>query len=507
MTDRLVVIDGPFAGAEVSLGESTSIGRSDENDLVLNNPYVSRRHARLIREIDGYTIENLSTAQMPRPGAPLITRRMLRVGDRFVIGPITLRILESDAVPDAAGKDILLIQRTRSPAHTVFDRLPATPSLDAGDIGKRLSALIDVGLALQTEHEIDRLLERIAQALLGTLEIDRCGIFLRDEKDPVIVMSGGGRAEKSALPFSRTLLSRAIDNGEAFLTEDAGADSRLSTDSIIGAAIRSAMVAPMWGRDRIIGAVVVENSGRPAAFGGEDLRLLVALANSGGTAIENSFLLKKVKQEAEERAALARFLSPVVADEVRKHGVMDKLKGARRRITVLFTDIRGFTSLAESLEPEELLEGLDRALTLMSEAILAEEGTIDKFTGDGVLAFFGAPLPQDDHAARALRSALAIRDLCGALATRSGRPLRAGIGVATGEAIVGPIGSKLRLEYTAIGDVVNVASRLVGMAAAGQILASGETGRAAPGFETRTLGSSALKGRSESIEIVEILAP
>ncbi|HET7559264.1 MAG TPA: adenylate/guanylate cyclase domain-containing protein, partial [Limnochordia bacterium] len=189
-----------------------------------------------------------------------------------------------------------------------------------------------------------------------------------------------------------------------------------------------------------------------------------------------------------------RYVSPEVAAQLGSDREIE-LGGQRRRVSVLFADLRGFTRFAEGLPPERTLAVLNRHLRIMSDAVLQHGGTLDKFTGDGLMAFFGAPLAAHDHASRALRAAAAM--LSGIERIDAPR-LPIGIGIHTGDVVVGNIGSDRRLEYTAIGDTVNVAARLEEAAEAGEILVSEETHAAGgdlPGWHYRQPESLTLKGR------------
>lgn len=152
----------------------------------------------------------------------------------------------------------------------------------------------------------------------------------------------------------------------------------------------------------------------------------------------------------------------------------EKLAGERRHVTVLFADIAGFTSMAEQLDPEEVTELVNPCLASLSESIYAYEGTVDKFIGDAVMAIFGAPLAHEDDPERALRAALDMRarieQVNGELQAEGRKPLGLHIGVNSGMVVAGGVGSDLRMEYTVMGDTVNLASRLEGVATSGQIL-------------------------------------
>lgn len=476
---RLVVLDGAQAGVEVVVEDALSIGRLKESGLVLEDLSVSRKHAQIVRRSTGMYVEDLGSAHGTTVNGERIQSRELHPGDMLGIGPVNLRVEGETAQSPSDAGEILLVHPVPSPADFGFPVRRSPGMHDPVATAARLEALLRIGNTFHAERDIGRLFRRIADVLLESLDVDRCGIFLKGNPEPELVLSRTGLEDTGALPFSQSLLRRAMDMREAMVTADAGRDRRLTGASLAAGAVRSAMVAPLWGLERVVGAVVVENRGRVDAFQTDDLRLLVMLANMAGTAIENIRLIEEVRVETGVRVALSRFLSPTVAEKIQAKGLKESLVAERREITVLFTDIRGFTSLSETLPPDELLEAMNRVFSTKIDAIFAENGMVDKFTGDGVLAIFGAPIHQPDHAARALQAARTILRLCSGVTTRSGHPVGIGAGIASGEATVGPIGSVRRMEYTAMGDVVNVAARLVAKAEPGEILITAETALAA----------------------------
>lgn len=208
------------------------------------------------------------------------------------------------------------------------------------------------------------------------------------------------------------------------------------------------------------------------------------------------------------RKTFEQYVVPHVVEQLLSDPNSVRLGGARREVTTLFADIRGFTAFSEKLEPEASVEVLNRYLTLASEAILSEEGTLDKFFGDGVMAIFNAPLAQADHTLRAIRSALTILSTLKKMHKElpPANRLAFGIGITTGHAVVGSIGSTQIRNYTAIGDSVNLASRLQSHATPGQILLS------APAYHlvsdqviSRDLGYIQVKGHSEPDLVFEVL--
>ncbi len=214
-------------------------------------------------------------------------------------------------------------------------------------------------------------------------------------------------------------------------------------------------------------------------------------------------------QERFIRETFQRYVSPTVVQRLLEDSASLRLGGQRQEVTILFADLRGFSSFSERCSPEELVEALNRYLAIGAEAVLAEEGTLDKFIGDAVMAVFNAPLPQPDHPLRAIRAALRMEEATRAYhrSTPSAPHLRFGMGVAVGEAVVGNIGTSQQLNYTAIGACVNLAKRLEERAGPGQILISREAyQRVREWVEARPLPPMKLDGFQEPMEVYELLA-
>ncbi len=205
--------------------------------------------------------------------------------------------------------------------------------------------------------------------------------------------------------------------------------------------------------------------------------------------------------------------APIPAALAQKISSVGKqIEGERRNVTVLFSDISGFTTIAEKLDPEQVYDFIDGTLKAFTAEIYKHEGTLDKVLGDGIMALFGAPIAHEDDPARAVRAALGMQDalkrINADLEPRLGISLRVRIGLHTGTVVVGNIGSDLRMEYTALGDTVNVASRLQSAAEPGTILVSRAVYEPTkPLFEFRELGAIRVKNRVEPVEIFEVLAP
>lgn len=231
-----------------------------------------------------------------------------------------------------------------------------------------------------------------------------------------------------------------------------------------------------------------------------------ASGRAQGATVVVDDLTEKRRLEA-VRGMFRRYVAPAVVDRLESNPAQLKLGGLRQEITILFADIRGFTHLSEQLPPEELVDVLNQYLALAAEAILREEGTLDKFMGDAVMGIFNAPLPQADHPQRAVRAALALRAAMARLRQRLPDSARLffGIGIHTGEAVVGNVGTEQQMNYTAIGDAVNLAKRLQESAEGGQIIISEQTyARVRENVMAESLAPFHVKGREALVEAWEL---
>lgn len=224
-----------------------------------------------------------------------------------------------------------------------------------------------------------------------------------------------------------------------------------------------------------------------------------------GVAIVLDDLTERKKLEAQRRL-FERMVSPAVIEQLDPNSL--QLGGKRTDITTLFADIRGFTSFSENLEPVQLVKILNRYLAAMADAVLAQEGTVDKFMGDAIMAWYNAPIPQPDHTLRAIKTALIIRDSVENLYKElpPEAHLAFGVGIHFGEAVLGLIGTEKRLEYTAISDSVNTAKRIQENSAKNQILISKTAyDRVKDEVKVKFHAELTVKGKSHPLEVYEVL--
>ena len=266
--------------------------------------------------------------------------------------------------------------------------------------------------------------------------------------------------------ISRSVLDSVTTTGEPVLTTDAQSSLRGSR-SIMALEVRSLICVPLRLKERILGALYVDSKFTETRFNQESQNLLHAFADQAAIAIENARLFDEVAESREaERRVRQIFQKYVPADVVRE--ALNMKDGGRLSTkltaTVLFSDIRGFTSISEKLPPEDVVGFLNDYLQRMVDIVFDEGGIVDKFIGDSVMAVFGAPVPKPDDAVRAVRAALRMIEevtrFNAQQRKKGGVEVDVGVGLHTGPLIAGNIGSDRKMEYTVIGDTVNVANRV-----------------------------------------------
>jgi adenylate cyclase len=222
-------------------------------------------------------------------------------------------------------------------------------------------------------------------------------------------------------------------------------------------------------------------------------------------------MARALREKEAIKRAFTRYVAREVVEEILKNPESLVLSGQRREVTVLFCDVRGFTPLAERLNPEEVVLLLNEFYNLMIEKTFKHDGTLDKFLGDGVMCIFGAPIARDDHAMQAVRTALdmqaGIADLSARFVREGRTPIAVGIGVSAGEVVAGTVGGEDRMEYTAIGDSVNLAARLESNAKPGQILISERTFEMVKDrIDAKAMGAVRVKGKEEEVGVYEVMS-
>jgi adenylate cyclase len=378
--------------------------------------------------------------------------------------------------------------------------------------GRFLHLLSEIGKTLVTVQPLEQILARVVDLVFEVLPAERAFLLLRDAMDQPLtarVMRARDGSVPSNVTLSRTIVNKVMRDRVAMLAKDALYDSRLDASGSIQAMnIRSFMCAPFWNRNEVIGVLYCDNP-RSKKFTTDDLEVFTALCNYAAVAIEQGRLSLQLLEETRRRERLQRYHSPgVISRILHAPSVEGAFVAQTRDVTVMFCDIVGFTTLCQHAEPQVVGELLNNFFGRMGEVIFEHDGTLDKFIGDAILAVFGAPFDQPDHATKAVSAALHMRrELARVNAERPDQPIRMRVAINSGRALTGDIGSPKRREFTVLGDVVNTAARIESsVAQPDQIVISKDTrDRIGDAFQLKSLGVVTLRGRDSELEVFEIL--
>jgi adenylate cyclase len=520
-----------------------TIGRAPDNCVVLDDPRASRHHAHVKSEDGVFTLVDgvVEGGQLRRSANKVFVNGEQRYehplanGDRVTIGASTLRFeqkveerttdMRYDDKP--LGHTQLLISANdvmstvlRSKATT------AAPSRDKeiealqrkADI---LAAMYEMSKTLGSVFDLNAIFAKATDIIFRSTPADRVVALLAegdvngDGEVKLIPIATRARDEKleahaKKLTVGRTITRKVMRDRVALLSQDAAAEEQFAgVESIVSQGVRSTICAPLIAESGVHGALYADRLDPFAAFKPDDLELITAVAAQTAVAVENARAHERLAREEVARANYSRFLPEYVVKQMLENPESFKLGGVNQIITVLFADIRGFTRLSEHAKPEKVVQLLNKYFSAMTDIIFAHGGTLDKYLGDGLMALFGAPTATPEDAKNALNAAVAMqRRVLGIneeLRAEGFQEIGVGIGLHTGEATVGYIGSERRSEYTAIGDTVNTASRLESNSKAGQILMSAETAKAAGNrYPLTPRDPISVKNRAQPVPLFEV---
>jgi adenylate cyclase len=505
-------------------GGACTIGRAPDNTVVLDDPRASRYHAHIkpgddgtFTMVDGAVINGelrRSANKVFVNGGPHYEHQ-LKNGDRITIGASTLRFEQraEERTTDVRYDDkplghTQLVVSANDVMQTFLqksgDGLPATTTSQSRDKvleslqrkANILSALYEMSKTLGSVFDLEAIFAKATDVIFRSTPAERVVALLAEgngteNPEDVVLNPIAMRARDESLnnharklSIGRTITRKVMRDRVALLSQDAASDEEFAgVDSIVSQGVRSTICAPLVGESRVHGAIYADRLDPFAAFKPDDLELISAVAAQTAIAVENARAHERLAREEVARANYSRFLPEYVVKQMLENPESFKLGGVNQTITILFADIRGFTSISEHAPPEKIVGLLNRYFSAMTDIIFAHGGTLDKYLGDGLMALFGAPTTTPQDASNALNAAVAMqRRLLGInqeLRAEGLVEVGVGIGLHTGEVTVGYIGSERRSEYTAIGDSVNTASRLESNAKGGQILISDVTAKAA----------------------------
>ena len=558
---------GNISEIELVPGKLFMIGRAKDNDIVLNDRRASRKHAQIIgdaagfRIIDGYYEGGILSRSVNHVyvNGEAIAEKHLERGDVITIGESRLEYHETPiAVPQAARPAAVTKPTVEQNAVTVmeapesvdYDDKPlghtqvqisaseiigrqtnlsiesslATPAeiRDLRRKAKILELLYEMSKSLGTIFDLQQIFEKATDLIFRGTPADRVVALLADESVdgkildyslyPVGIKTRDEKLDKLSekLTVSRTITQKVMRDKVALLSQDAKTDEQFrGAESIVSQGVRSTISAPLITESNVHGVLYADRLDPFATFTPDHLELISAVAAQTAVAVETIKAHKRLAREEVARANYSRFMPEYVVKQLLDNPDSFRLGGVNQTITVLFADIRGFTAFAEREKPERVVGLLNRYFSAMTDIIFAHGGTLDKYIGDELMAIFGAPTASEEDALNAVKAAVTMQKrmavLNSELRAEGFSQIAIGIGLHTGEATIGYIGSDRRSEYTAIGDTVNLASRLQSNAAPGQILMS-EATHAASGnvIPVNAREPLTVKNRTQPVNVFEV---
>lgn len=515
------------------LRDETNIGRAaDRNDVVLNDGQVSRQHVVIKRNGHAFLLVDLNSANGTMMNGMRIKEHVLHDGDSFSISKYNLLFKSAETPPPIKfghGIGNTVVMRTPGEVASVIpkiDRASISPSdnksvLDYVEALRKkaetLARIYELNQLLASDFSQDDIFKKVSEMVFRLTTADRFLVLLKDPDSGNLVRvaaefrESSGRRGLEDIAISRTVVDRVMAERVSLLSFDTHSDERFAqAKSIVLQNITSVMCAPLLSKDEVLGVIYVDCREAIKLLREDDLELLNAVAAETSIAVDNALTHKRLLREELARAKYRRFMPKHVVDEILASPNTLSLGGTNSCITALFSDIRGFTSMSEKLSPQIVVQILNEYFADMTPIVFEYEGLLDKFMGDGLMALFGVPYACDAAASHAVAAAIAMQRRMAkvneGLAEAGLSEITIGIGINTGTATVGYIGSRDRTDYTAIGDTVNLAARLEKQAKAGQIIISSFT-REAIGDEFPLIptGQITVKGRQEPVQIYEVL--
>ena len=508
------------------------VGRAATSDVPIYDPTISRRHAEVTLASSGARVRDLGSSNGTFLNGAQITEAVAVDGDIVTFGKVAFHVKEvTPAMPRPAPDPSAALGMP--PGATIVRRVPvvdeplaaARPSGPAplrveGESAEErraraLALLLEISKELSKHQDVDKLLQRVVDITFEVMSVDRVSILMVEPSSRELIprisqnrlsdAAGGGSRH-----VPRSIAQRAVEERLAILTDNAAADERFKGKSIVMQSVRSAMCTPLMGSGgKVLGIIYVDNLTATNSFSDEDLDFLIAFSGIAAVAIENGQLTERVRREAVVLSNFQRYFAPNLAQQIANQEGEVQLGGTKRPVVVFFSDIRGFTPMSEQMLPDDIARLLTEYFTEMVEVVFKNGGTLDKFMGDAIMALWGAPIAHEDDPDRAMLAAIEMQGVLQALNQKwesEGRqPVEIGIGINFGEVFAGNIGSEQRLEYTVIGDPVNIASRLCAKAGPGDILVSDAFRQALkqpPPLEA--LDPIELKGKAKAVQIYRV---
>jgi adenylate cyclase len=531
------------------VNKSTTIGRSDENDIVLRNVGISRKHVKIYKKAKNYFLADLGSSNGTKVNGKFIQKIKLSHNDVISIGTCDLIFFTDELSAPPQTNSLFLMEDSDqnnfyhhtlniSPQEScimsssellasieskkIIDKHGQAPSQN--DISslersnKALFVLYEISRQLSSTSDFKELLNKIMDLIFMVIDADSGFLVLtgdkeKDELIPIVVKSKDKQKENTGkMKPSKTMLNKVIQDKVALLTTNAMDDSRFrAAESVVIKKIRSAICVPLWGKNKIIGAIQLDSTRPDNMFTKDSLELLKTIGCQMAMVIEQARLNSQIQEEEKLRNRLERFHSPQIIEMILKKSQDSSeniMEPKDLTSTILFTDIVGFTGISEKMSPREINIILNKHFSQLTDIIFKYGGTLDKFLGDGLMAIFGTPIEKKEDAENAVRAALEIRQKFAEVIKKTSPEIKFDIrvGINTGRVVAGNIGSPKRMDYTVIGDAVNIAKRIESSAKPDQILIGPETYKCVKNkFNLKKVGPKKLKGRKAETMIYEVL--
>ena len=504
---------------ELRAGVPQLVGRAPTCDVPIIDPTISRRHAELRCDDDGVQVRDLESSNGTFVNGARIESCRVSAGDRLTFGHVefTVEVVEAPEpapplVDTRTPQGATIVRQRPVSMHTPPLAAPGIPPAPNDKNREKLATLLEVSKGLGRAVDTDAILDRIVQYAYEVLDVERVAILLLDERNELIPkISRDRRGADAPRMVPQSIARAAVADKVAILSDNAGEDLRFGGQSVVLQHVRSAICSPLIGsEDRVLGVLYVDNVSTTHRFTDDDMDFVVAFSGIAAVAIENSQFAERIRRETLARSNFERYFAPQLAQRIASSAGATRLGGDKRKVAVLFSDIRGFTPLSETMNPDDMARLLSEYFTEMVDCVFRHDGTLDKFIGDAVMAQWGAPIgdaTDPDKAVRAAMDMIRELDVLNARWAAEGRPeLEIGIGLNYGDAFAGNIGSEKRLEFTVIGDTVNTANRLCSVAGAREILIT-DSLRAAmtdrPPLEPRP--PMELKGKRQAVPVFRVV--
>jgi adenylate cyclase len=536
---KLVVRQGGQTREVPLTKDSVSIGRTPENDIELKDSLISRRHTTIVRRGDRYVVQDLGSSNGTYVNRERVETRVLDHGDVIRLGDAEITFLEEEhgrsstarpaprreATEFFGGPEI--VQRVDDIAQNYSIDIAGALSqgLSLKDIRRDVSGeraardskmffiLFQVGKALSTAATLDDMLATAMRLIFEVIQAERGVILLcsgpqGELKARLAFHRARGLIDGRDIHVSTTITSQVVGQKVSIITSDALQDPRFMQGlSIVQYNIRSALCVPLWEEREVYGALYVDNLAKSYAFTKEDLELLTAIANLIAIRIRQEETQLRLRREELLRTNLSKYHSPDVVAMLMSRGGEVGLEVVEREVSVAFIDVEASTRLAETIGPKGIADLLNEFFLMATRAVFAHKGNVNKFIGDEVMAIFNAPVDLPNHAAAAVRCCLTMLDELERFNRGNpGRRFNVRCAVNTGPVVAGNVGTPTRMEYTVLGDTVNVAARLSKLPPVNSVVVGERTHELVKDdFPARDLGEVVLKGREKPLRAFEIL--